>query len=94
MEKATTPLTPKDLTSRLGLTEKRVRALLRKSYSREAKGKRWEITPELAKRIVKDYKAKEKAKEAVKKEQIKKELAGEADIGTSREDNSTQKGGA
>jgi len=83
-ETATTPtnaieptkfLSPKDLVPKLGINDKMIRIFLRKNYPRPAKGKQWEITPEFAKRIVKDYAAKSKADKAEKTEQIQEQLA-------------------
>lgn len=73
-------LAPKDLAARMGISPKRLRAMLRAERPRatEAKGKRWEIPMPLAKEVEKTYKAKKATKEAEKKAQIEKELKGEA----------------
>jgi hypothetical protein len=67
-------LSPKDLVPKLGINDKMIRIFLRKNYPRPAKGKQWEITPEFAKRIIKDYAAKSKADKAEKTEQIQEQL--------------------
>jgi hypothetical protein len=67
-------LSPKDLVPKLGINDKMIRIFLRKNYPRPEKGKQWEITPEFAKRIVKDYAAKSKADKAEKTEQIQEQL--------------------
>jgi len=71
---------PKNLAARMGISPKRLRAMLRTEHPRalEVKGKKWEISPELAKEVQKAYKERKAAKEATKKEKIGKELAGEA----------------
>ena len=71
---------PKNLATKMGISPKRLRALLRAEHPRKAevKGKKWEISPELAKKVEVDYKAKKAKKEAEKQAEIKKELAGEA----------------
>ena len=51
-----------------------IRIFLRKNYPRPEKGKQWEITPEFAKRIIKDYTAKSKSDKAEKTEQIQEQL--------------------
>jgi len=68
-------LSPKDLVPKLGINDKMIRIFLRKNYPRPENGKQWEITPEFAKRIVKDYAAKSKADKAEKTEQIQEQLA-------------------
>ena len=70
---------PKNLTARMGISPKRLRAILRAERPRapEVKGKKWEISPTLAKEVEKAYKAKKAAKEAAKQAEIKKELEGE-----------------
>lgn len=90
-EKAGANLTPKDLVSKLGISEKRVRMLLRKDYPRERKGGQWQITPELAKTIVKAYRAKEKAKEAERKLRIEKQLSGTTETSAQSDANDTKK---
>lgn len=70
---------PKHLAARMGISPKRLRALLRADYSRKAevKGKKWEIDSALAKKVEKEYKAKKAKKEAAKKAEIAKDLEGE-----------------
>jgi len=70
---------PKNLAARMGISPKRLRALLRSERPRaaEVKGKRWEIPMEVAKEVEKAYKAKKAAAEAEKKAAIQKELKGE-----------------
>ena len=71
-------LSPKDLVSRLGTSEEMVRNFLRKYYSEtHVKRKSWCISPELAHQIEMDYKNMVNAREAERKQRIKKELAGE-----------------
>jgi hypothetical protein len=67
-------LSPKDLVPKLGINDKMIRIFLRKNYPRPEKGKQWEITPEFAKRIIKDYTAKSKSDKAEKTEQIQEQL--------------------
>ena len=67
-------LSPKDLFPKLGISDKMIRIFLRKNYPRPEHGKQWEITPEFAKRIAKDYAAKSKADKAEKTEQIQEQL--------------------
>ncbi len=47
-----------DLAVKLGLAPRRLRAILRAEYHRQEKGKKWQITATLAKKIEKDIKAK------------------------------------
>jgi hypothetical protein len=69
---------PKDLAPRLGTSKERVRMFLRKYYPEtHVKNKAWNISPELAQQIEKDYRNLVQAKEAEKKLRIAKELAGE-----------------
>ena len=70
---------PKNLAARMGISPKRLRAMLRTDYPRavEVKGKRWEIPQDLADKVRKEYQAKKAAKEAEKKAEITKELKGE-----------------
>lgn len=70
---------PKHLAARMGISPKRLRALLRAEHPRkpEVKGKKWEISPTLAKEVEKAYKAKKAKKEEAKKAEIAKELEGE-----------------
>ena len=58
--------TPQELAKRMGISDKRVRSILRSSIQRGTKNKSWQITPEQAKQVIKDYKAKVKEKEAKK----------------------------
>jgi hypothetical protein len=67
-------LSPKDLVPKLGIDDKMIRIFLRKNYPRPEHDKQWQITPEFAKRIVKDYAAKNKADKAEKTEQVQKQL--------------------
>ena len=73
-------LEPKALAAKLGISPKRLRAMLRSERPRaaELKGKKWEIPMTMAKEVEKEYKEKKAKAEEAKKEQIKKELAGEA----------------
>jgi len=72
-------LEPKHLAARMGLSPKRLRAILRSEKPRtlEEKGHRWAIPTSMAKEVEKAYKAKKAGKEAAKKAQIQKELKGE-----------------
>jgi hypothetical protein len=69
-------LTPKELAKRMGISDKRVRSILRSSIQRDAKHKSWQVTPEQAKQVIKDYKAEVKEREAKKQAKIKNELEG------------------
>lgn len=69
-------LTPKELATKMGLSPKRLRQVLRAEYPREAKGKNWEIPIDVAKRVEKANKAKVKAKNEKREAQTKKELEG------------------
>ena len=71
-------LEPKVLAANMGLSPKRLRALLRAEYPRslETKGKRWEIPAELATKVETEYKAKKIASEAKKAADIKAQLEG------------------
>lgn len=71
-------MTPENLAARMGITGKRLRAILRSDYPRKAevKGKRWELPMDLAKKVQEDYKAKKAKAEAEKQEAIKAQLAG------------------
>ena len=72
------PLTTKDLVPRLGTSEDMVRIFLRKNYPEvHQKYKQWRISPELAKKIERDYRSQVNAREAQKMLRIQKELAGE-----------------
>jgi hypothetical protein len=53
-------LSVSDLAKKIGVTPKRMRSILRSEYPRDIKGKKWEITATLAKKIEKDSKAKTK----------------------------------
>ncbi|GAF72140.1 unnamed protein product [marine sediment metagenome] len=69
-------LTPQQLAKRLGLSPKATRQLLRTEYPRDTKKKKWEISETLAKKVQRDYRARLKEKEAKKKVENDKELAG------------------
>ena len=71
---------PKVLASKMGISPKRLRAMLRAGHPRaaEVKGKKWEIPADLAKKVEADYKAKKLAASAEKTARIQKELKGEA----------------
>ena len=73
-------LEPKVLAARLGISPKRLRAMLRTDRPRalELKGKKWEIPMAEAKKIEEAYKAKKVKAQAEKQAQIKAELEGEA----------------
>ena len=75
----TSTLEPKVLAARMGISPKRLRAMLRSTHPRgmEVKGQKWEIPMDLAKTVEAEYKAKKVAKEAPKQEEIQKQLAGE-----------------
>jgi hypothetical protein len=69
---------PKDLAPRLGTSKEMVRIFLRRYYPEtHVKNKAWNISPELAQQIEKDYRNLVQAREAEKKLRIEKELAGE-----------------
>lgn len=70
---------PKALAARMGISAKRLRAMLRAEHPRaaEVKGKKWEIPVDLAKQVEAAYKAKKAAKEAPKQEEIQKQLEGQ-----------------
>ena len=72
--------TPKQVAARMGISPKRLRAMLRTERPRvaEMKGKKWELPDEEAKKIREEYKARKAAKEAEKKTKVLKELEGEA----------------
>ena len=72
-------LAPKDLAVRMGISSKRLRAMLRAERPRalEMKGKKWEIPAVMAKEVEKQYKKKKADAKAEKKAQIQKELEGE-----------------
>ena len=73
-------LEPKALAARMGISPKRLRAMLRAERPRagELKGKKWEINLELAKTIEREYKEKKAKAQAEKQAQIKAELEGKA----------------
>ena len=72
-------LTPKALATRMGISPKRLRAMLRAERPRkvELKGKKWEIPMKDVREIEKAYKEKKAKAEAAKQEQVQKELKGE-----------------
>ena len=72
-------LTPKELAARMGISPKRLRAMLRADRPRgiEDKGKKWELPLDIAKAVEKDYKEKKAKAEAEKKAEVQKELKGE-----------------
>ena len=71
---------PKGLAAKLGISPKRLRALLRAEHPRaaELKGKKWEIPAAEAKKIETAYKAAKAKREEAKKAEIGKQLKGEA----------------
>ena len=73
-------LEPKALAARLGISPKRLRAMLRADRPRvlELKGKKWEIPMGVAKEVEKAYKEKKAAAEAAKYAKVQEELKGEA----------------
>ena len=79
--------TPKQLAARMGVSPKRLRAMLRAERPRaiEMKGKKWELGDAEAKKIREEYKAKKVKAEAEKKAQVKKELAGEGEAEVTKE---------
>ncbi len=79
MKKLETPstvktLTPQDLATRMSISPRRLRQILRAEYPREVKGKNWEIPMEMAKKVEKGYKEKVKAREQKHRAEIEKEL--------------------
>ena len=72
-------ITPKMLAARMGISPKRLRAMLRAEKPRvaELKGKKWEIPDTEAKTIREEYKKRKEAKEKEKKAKIEQELKGE-----------------
>jgi len=72
----TNTMEPKVLAAKLGISAKRLRAMLRADRPRvaEMKGKKWEIPTAMAKEVEKAYKAKKAQAGAEKKAQIEKEL--------------------
>ena len=67
-------VTPQALATRMGVSPKHLRAILRTDYPNVGKGKRWEIPLDVAKKIGKTHKAKVKAKNEKRQAQIKEEL--------------------
>jgi len=69
-------LEPKVLAAKMGISPKRLRAMLRADRPRvmEMKGKKWEIPMNVAKEVEKAYKEKKAKAEAGKKAEIEKEL--------------------
>jgi hypothetical protein len=68
---------PKDLAPRLGTSKEMVRIFLRRYYPEtHVKNKAWNISPELAKQMEKDYRNLVQAREAERKLRIQRELAG------------------
>jgi len=71
-------LSPKDLVPRLATSKEMVRIFLRKYYSEtHVKNKAWNISPELAKQMEKNYRNLVHTREAEKKLRIERELTGE-----------------
>jgi len=72
-------LEPKALAAKMGISPKRLRAMLRAERPRaaEMKGKKWEIPLAQAKEIEKSYKEKKAKAEEAKQAQIQEELKGE-----------------
>ena len=70
-------LTPQALATRMHISPKRLRQILRAEYPREAKNKRWEIPVTLTRRVERDYKAKLRERENKKQAHIKQELQGQ-----------------
>ena len=58
----------------MGTSDKKVRSLLRSSIPRDTKHKSWQVTPEQAKQVIKDYKTIIKDRESKKQAKIKQEL--------------------
>ena len=79
VEESTTTktITPQALAKRMGISDKRVRAILRSDYPRAEKKKRWEISVTLANKVARDYKAAVKEREAKKQVEIQKQLKGD-----------------
>ena len=75
-----TTLEPKALAARMGISPKRLRAMLRAERPRaaEVKGKKWEIPMSVAREVEKGYKEKKAKAQAEKQAQIKAELEGKA----------------
>ena len=70
-------VTPQALGTRLHISPRKVRSILRAEYPRDVKNKRWEIPETLARKVERVYKAKVKEREAKKQAVIQKELAGD-----------------
>jgi hypothetical protein len=70
-----------ELAKKIGVTPKRLRSHLRAKYPRDVTGQKWAITASLAKKIEKDYKAKDKAKEKVDEKTEKTPEANNAEQG-------------
>jgi len=47
----------------MGISPKRLRAILRKEYLKVGKGRRWEIPMTMARKVERDFKVRVKAKE-------------------------------
>ena len=73
VQKATTGdcLTAKALGTRMGVSRKRVRAILRADCPGDAKAKAWDIPTALAKDVQRKYKAKADEREGKRKTAIK-----------------------
>ena len=67
-------ITPQALATKLGISPKAVRAILRSEHPRDVKRRRWEIPVTLAKKVERDYKAKIKEREQARQARIQKEL--------------------
>ena len=67
-------ITPQALAKRMGISDKRVRAILRSDYPRAEKMNRWEIPVTLANKVVRDYEAAVKEREAKRQMEINKQL--------------------
>ena len=70
-------MTVQTLATRLHISPKKLRSILRTDYPRDAKNQRWEIPLTVAKKVEKEYKAKVKEKEAKKQAVIDSQLKGE-----------------
>ena len=69
---------PKTLATKMGITPKRLRAMLRADHPRagEDRGKRWLLDPKFAEQVESEYKAKQAKAEAEKKAAVAAQLAG------------------
>ena len=56
----------KELSAKMGVSPKRARMYLRTRYPGELKYKRWQLTPEQAKKVIRDYKAEMRQRKARK----------------------------